>query len=71
MVTNIKTYCKIGNVNKLMEVLKFSSTANLGGVENPLLYSFTYYGTKKLVQEYVEQSKNISLSIYQTKRNNV
>lgn len=54
-----------------MEVLKFSSTANLGGVENPLLYSFTYYGTKKLVQEYVEQSKNISLSIYQTKRNNV
>jgi hypothetical protein len=37
---------------------------NFVGVENSRLYSQTYYGTKNLVQEFIDEGKRISDCIH-------
>jgi hypothetical protein len=37
---------------------------NFVGVENPRLYSQTYYGTKNLVQYFIDEGKHYCLSLY-------
>jgi hypothetical protein len=42
-------------VDHLVELAKSCVKNNFAGSENPRLYSETYYGTKNLVQEYVDE----------------
>ena len=48
------------SVDTLGDLTKACVKNNFGGFENPRLYSETYYGTKDLVQEYVDEA-SISL----------
>ncbi|SMQ46062.1 unnamed protein product [Zymoseptoria tritici ST99CH_3D7] len=43
-------------VDELRAVLESCVKNNFGGIENPRLYSETYYGTKNLLQKYVEET---------------
>jgi hypothetical protein len=38
-------------------LLSGAMRSNLGGSENPRLYSRTYYGTKDVLEDYVQQGK--------------
>ncbi|KAL1619537.1 hypothetical protein SLS56_010081 [Neofusicoccum ribis] len=42
-------------INQLRGLLEACVKSNFAGIENPHLYSESYYGTKHLVQEYVEE----------------
>jgi Domain of unknown function (DUF3336) len=44
-------------IEKLNSLVEASVKNNFVGVENPRLYSQTYYGTKDLVQEFVDECK--------------
>lgn len=44
------------NIHDLVSLLYSSLKPNLGGIENDFLYSRTYLGTKKLVNEYYDCS---------------
>ena len=48
-------YAGAGAVDELKSLLENCVKNNFVGVENPRLYSETYYGTKDLVQDFVEQ----------------
>ena len=43
------------SVDTLSDLVKACVKNNFGGFENPRLYSETYYGTKDLIQEYVDE----------------
>jgi len=65
---NLRTLRKNDNVEDLRGVLEACVKANFGksllsctrsdpsgGIESPQLYSQTYFGTKRLVEEYVDE----------------
>ena len=65
---NLKTLRESGNMEELKAALEGCIKANFGkslqhrrrltgvaGIESPRLYSQTYYGTKRLVEEYVDE----------------
>lgn len=43
-------------MDELREVLQSCVKDNFGGIQNPRLYSETYYGTKELLQTYVQET---------------
>ena len=45
-------------VDMMVQLAEDCIKNNFAGVENPRLYSETYYGTKKLVQEYIDELKS-------------
>ena len=44
---------------ELRRLLEACITSNFGGIESSTLYSQTYYGTKNLLQEFIEEGKPI------------
>ena len=55
MVTrNLRRQLMEGRLSDLQQTLLTACKNNLGGVENELLYSHTYVGTKQAVQDYVD-----------------
>jgi hypothetical protein len=58
IVLRLKRYrLKFKSVKDVCKILKHSSCKNnVGGVNTERLYSFTYFGSKKLIDEYVEES---------------
>jgi hypothetical protein len=55
----ITSHIKTKNIPKLIETLKVAAQSNLGGIDNQQLYSYTYYGTKRLIEDYVAQGKHV------------
>ncbi|KTW32442.1 uncharacterized protein T551_00532 [Pneumocystis jirovecii RU7] len=51
----LRTYRENDNVEALKGVLETCVRSNFGGIENPRLYSQTYFGTKYLVDGYVTE----------------
>lgn len=51
----LKTHRKNDNAEILKNVLEGCIKSNFGGIENPLLYSQTYFGTKYLVDGYITE----------------
>lgn len=47
-------------IEELKGLIEACVKSNFAGVENPRLYSQTYYGTKDLVQDFTDESKNAS-----------
>jgi TAG lipase / steryl ester hydrolase / phospholipase A2 / LPA acyltransferase len=45
-----------GNVRRLVHDLAEGLHGNLGNTANPLLYAYTRFGTKRLIEEYVEEA---------------
>ena len=45
----------LGPIEELKSLLENCIKNNFVGVENPRLYSETYYGTKELVQDFVDR----------------
>ncbi|KAG7908978.1 hypothetical protein KL906_003209 [Ogataea polymorpha] len=43
------------NFEELMVVLQTCVKSNFAGIENPILYSQCYYGTKQLIQDYIDE----------------
>jgi hypothetical protein len=61
VVRHLKTYRQSDSVEdaaKLMDVLYVCLKQNFAGIENSILYSNTYLGTKTLIEEYVDEGKN-------------
>ncbi|KAG5513913.1 hypothetical protein PMAC_000535 [Pneumocystis sp. 'macacae'] len=54
----LKMYRESDNVEALRNVLETCIKPNFGGIENPRLYSQTYFGTKYLVDGYVTEVEN-------------
>lgn len=48
-------YRMSNRVEDLMVLLQSCIKSNFGGIENPLLYSHTYFGTKTLINQYNEE----------------
>ncbi|KAJ3322874.1 hypothetical protein HDU93_003067, partial [Gonapodya sp. JEL0774] len=47
------------SASRLMDVVLHTGVkANAGGIENPLLYSHTYWGTKDVVEEYLREGEH-------------
>lgn len=43
------------NISEVRHILETCIKSNFGGIESPRLYSMTYYGTKTLVEVYLEE----------------
>ncbi|BFZ64433.1 hypothetical protein YB2330_005579 [Saitoella coloradoensis] len=53
-----------GDVRGLRSVLEECVKGNFGGIENPRLYSQTYYGTKRLIDQYLDEvDKSLNIVI--------
>ncbi|QSL65597.1 hypothetical protein MERGE_002910 [Pneumocystis wakefieldiae] len=51
----LKTYRKNQDLDALKSALETCIKPNFGGIENPLLYSQTYFGTKYLAEGYITE----------------
>lgn len=52
---NLQKFRTNGQAEELIVLLQNCIKFNFGGTENPIMYSRTYYGTKKLVEQYNEE----------------
>lgn len=50
-------------INELKVMIEACVKSNFVGVENPRLYSETYYGTKNLVQNFVDEGKLFTITL--------
>lgn len=46
---------RVRSIEALKQILEASVKSNFAGIENPRLYSQTYYGTKDRLQEYIDE----------------
>jgi len=60
---NLRRQMAEGRVGDLQQSLLTACKNNLGGIENELLYSHTYVGTKHTVQDYVDTGKEARTGI--------
>lgn len=51
----LKEHREKGDIPELRRLLETCVKSNFGGIESPRLYSMTYYGTKNLVEVYLEE----------------
>lgn len=58
--TDRKTGRPLPKIEELRKLLEACIKSNFGGVESPRLYSQTYYGTKNLLQDFVDEGKTPS-----------
>lgn len=54
-MNKMRKYRQANRTEDLMVLLQSCVKSNFGGIENPLLYSHTYFGTKNLIQEYNDE----------------
>lgn len=54
-MNKMKKYRLANRTEDLMVLLQSCVKSNFGGIENPLLYSHTYFGTKNLIQDYNDE----------------
>lgn len=54
---NLKHMREAGDVEGVSAILEVCLRSNFAGIENPRLYSETYYGTKDRICEYIEEGE--------------
>lgn len=57
VTVNLKNMRETGDVEGVSAILEVCLRSNFAGIENPRLYSETYYGTKDRIVEYIEEGK--------------
>lgn len=58
VTVNLKHMREAGDVEGVSAILEVCLRSNFAGIENPRLYSETYYGTKDRICEYIEEGEN-------------
>jgi hypothetical protein len=54
---NLKNMRESGDVEGVSAILEVCLRSNFAGIENPRLYSETYFGTKDRIVEYIAEGK--------------
>ena len=55
LLRRFETSKREGNLNELMDLLEIACHANIAGMDNEQLYAQTYYGTLKLIENFVDE----------------
>lgn len=58
VTVNLKHMREAGDVEGVSAILEVCLRSNFAGIENPRLYSETYYGTKDRICEYIEEGED-------------
>lgn len=54
-INKLKKYRSQNRIDDIMVLLQSCVKSNFAGIENPLLYSHTYFGTKILIDDYLKE----------------